>query len=651
MTAHSILLFKRKVQVQKNESESEDIWIRASSCPRLRAEAPPPASVKGGPVLQEVETGHYRFRPRPGTARWILATNCEYDRRITTSFLLILFFFLGLTFSSTGVAQVVLPRLDPSGRSGDPPALEKALPFKPPSPPERILPPPPQIDPKRQKLPLIRVFIKEIRVIGSTAFTKEELDQVIAPFVNRESTTEDLQKIRQALTLLYVNKGYINSGAVLPDQTVADGIVTIQIIEGKLTDVEIKGTKHFLPFYLEDRIRLSAGTPLNIHRLRERLQLLLQDQRLKRVNAELKPGLRPGQSVLLLNVEEASPYKMWTEFNNFLSPTVGAERGLATVAHQNLIGVGDVFTLTYGRSDGLDAQVETSYAIPLTPWDTTFLVQFRNNDFAIVEAPFDTLNLESESEVLHFSIRQPLYRTLQQELAVSIGLERLRSQIFLSGIGTNIFTPGAKGNGEAVVTALRFVQEWVNRQRQDVMALRSQFSWGIDAFGSTNNGSNLPDTQFFSWLGQAQWAHRFDPVGVQLISRMVLQYANDQLFSLEQFAVGGRYSVRGYRENQVVRDNAFLYSVEARIPFLPGMLGPVALHFAPFLDVGRAWVAKGITPTPDTLASIGLGLRASLAQRAHFNIYWGLPLNHVPTTGGDIQDSGIHMQLVVNVLD
>ncbi|MDT7043027.1 ShlB/FhaC/HecB family hemolysin secretion/activation protein [Candidatus Nitronereus thalassa] len=567
------------------------------------------------------------------------------------SIFLVFFACLELVLPLKGFSQLVPPTLDPSGRSGEPPALEKQIPPKPIPPPERILPPPPAIDPSRQRLPLIRVFIKDIQVIGSTVFTQEELDEVIAPYVNRELTTEDLQKIRQALTLLYVNKGYINSGAVLPDQTVQDGVVTIQIIEGELTDVQVEGTKHFFPFYLESRIRLSAGTPLNIYELRKRLQLLLQDRRFKRVNAELKPGLKPGQSILLVKVEEASPYKMWTDLNNFQSPTVGAERGSATISHQNLIGLGDIFTVTYGKSDGLDPQFETSYLLPLSPWDTTLLVQYRKNDFAIVEAPFDTLNLKSESEIVHFSIRQPLYRTLEQELAVSLGFERLRSQIFLSNVGTNIFTPGAKPNGESVVSALRFVQEWTNRQRQDVMALRSQMSWGIDILDATNNGGSLPDTQFFSWQGQAQWAHRFDPSGIQLLSRMILQYANDRLFPLEQSAVGGRYSVRGYRENQLVRDNAFVFSVETRIPLLPGMLGPVNLQFAPFLDVGRAWVAKGVNPDPETLASVGLGLRASIFDRAHFSIYWGLPLNHVPTTGGNLQDDGIHLQLVVNVLD
>jgi len=219
-------------------------------------------------------------------------------------------------------------------------------------------------------------------------------------------------------------------------------------------------------------------------------------------------------------------------------------------------------------------------------------------------------------------------------------------------VGTNIFTPGAGRNGESVVSSLRFVQEWIYRQRQDVLAFRSQMNWGIDVLGATNNGSNLPDTQFFSWLGQVQWGHRFGQSGVQLLSRVALQLANDRLFSLEQFSVGGRFSVRGYRENTLVRDNAFVYSVESRVPVFPAVFGPnVQLSLGPFLDVGRAWNNKVANTGPETLASVGLGLQASFFQRAHFSLYWGVPLNHVPTLGGNLQDEGIHLQLVVDLLN
>src|SRR5256884_2587908 len=97
----------------------------------------------------------------------------------------------------------------------------------------------------------------------------------LAPYVNREVSSEDLEALRVALTRLYVDRGYVNSGAVLPDQTVTDGVITFAIVEGALSDVEIRGNRWFRDRYLRDRLRLAAGPPLNADALQQRLQLLL----------------------------------------------------------------------------------------------------------------------------------------------------------------------------------------------------------------------------------------------------------------------------------------------------------------------------------------------------------------------------------------
>ena len=80
-----------------------------------------------------------------------------------------------------------------------------------------------------------------------------------------------------ALTLLYVNNGYVNSGAILPDQKVTEGVVTYQIIEGRLTAVDVEGNRWFRSSYFQKRFFLDAGPPLNVNLLQRRLQLLLED--------------------------------------------------------------------------------------------------------------------------------------------------------------------------------------------------------------------------------------------------------------------------------------------------------------------------------------------------------------------------------------
>ena len=150
--------------------------------------------------------------------------------------------------------------MDPTGRSGEPPTLPKQ--FEAPTPPPGTLLPPAPIPPKTGPFPDLRVFVREIKGTGSTIFSAEELAKVTAPYVNREVTSEDLEALRVALTLLHVNNGYVNSGAILPDQSVSEGVVTYQIIEGGLTAVDVKETGGFAPAIFKSDFSLTPALRL-----------------------------------------------------------------------------------------------------------------------------------------------------------------------------------------------------------------------------------------------------------------------------------------------------------------------------------------------------------------------------------------------------
>jgi len=554
-------------------------------------------------------------------------------------------------------AQIPIPRpIDPTGRSGEaPPPLEKEL--KEPTPaPKLVLPPVPALPKEQGEIPPVQVFVREIQVKGSTVFPADEIAQVTDRYKNRQLTTEDLERLRTELTLLYVNKGYVNSGAILPDQAVSDGIVTYQIIEGQLTNIDLEGNRWFRSNYLTKRISLGAGTPFNINDLQERLRLLLEDQRIGRINAQLKPGLRLGEAVLDVHVEDTLPYKLWWEFDNYQSPSVGAERGLITFEHQNLTGNGDVARAQYGASQGLNPLLDIKYSFPVNAYDTTLSLQYRKNTFAVVEQPFQQADMKSYSDIYTLGVRQPVYRTLNSDLAVELVGERLSHETYIGGERFTL-SPGAH-NGRSIVTALRPTLEYIYRSQSQVVAARSRFSFGVDALDATINSGNVPDSKFFAWLGEFQWVRQLGILNAYAIFRSDIQLANDPLIDLEQVAIGGRYSVRGYRENTLLRDNAVITSLEGRLPLILNMPWADYLELAPFFDYGRGWNTKGPTDGPRYLASVGVGLRwgvtlrtTPIPLRPEFEVYWGHPLKPRPSTQDKnaLQDNGVHLQFVLGI--
>ena len=197
------------------------------------------------------------------------------------------------------------------------------------------------------------------------------------------------------------------------------------------------------------------------------------------------------------------------------------------------------------------------------------------------------------------------------------------------------------------MSALRLTQDWLKRTRDRVLAARSVFSFGLNIFGATDNNSK-PDGEFFDWLGQIQWAERFGG-NVEMIFRADVQLTQDPLLPMEKFVVGGADTVRGYRENQLVRDNGLVGSLEFRIPVLTNYTGEARLRLAPFADYGRSW-NEDYTPKHKNISSAGVGLLFDY-KRLNARFYWAHAFDDIDN--GDVehnlQDDGVNFSLSYSV--
>lgn len=530
---------------------------------------------------------------------------------------------------------------------------------------EPALPPvtQPATRPGSQPLSTATTFeLKKIRIVGATRFTDHQL--LSLPDVKRSigkktATLDDLEAARDAITQHYIQAGYINSGAVLEDQTIDDGVVTLTVIEGKLTDVHLQrlGKPRLVKRYILDRVDLGAGPPLNLNRLRDQLEILRQDPNIQRVNAELKPGLKPGESTLDLAVEETNPIQLGLDLNNKRSPSVGAERFYALASDTDLTGHGDALFLNYGITKGgfehmrpaEDSDFRVDYTLPITRENTTLGFNITRSDDFVTEVPFNTANITSRLESLSITLRHPFYRSTTTEFAMSLTGTRRYNQTFLLG-QPFAFSPGYDPkNGRSDVTAIRFGQEWTRRTETQTIALRSTFSLGLDALGSTITSNGQSDSRFFAWLGQAQYVRRVWQDS-ELIFRLDGQLADNPLPAIEQFSVGGFDTVRGYRENRLVRDDGVIASVECRIPIWRKANRPI-LDVAPFVDAGYAWdFHNDKSNPPQLISSAGVGLLYNPNNHVALQIYYGYPFKHF-SKSNDIQDKGLHFDLLLNAFN
>lgn len=506
-------------------------------------------------------------------------------------------------------------------------------------PPEPELPTPPtQESPEVTSPSGERFFIKKIEVQGNTVL-QDEIAALTQPYSNREVTFEDLLELRSAITQLYINNAYITSGAFLPsNQDLSSGIVQIQVVEGELEQVEIGGLRRLREGYVRSRIIRATSTPLNQKRLEEALQLLQLDPLIEQVNAELAAGSTPGRNILRVSLKEAPAFHAAIAVENNQSPSIGSIQGSVEVSHDNLLGFGDRLSAKYGRTEGLDLY-DINYTIPVNARSGTLSFRYNNGDSSIIEDDFRDVGIRSETQTYSLSFRQPITKTPTSELALALSLDLRRSQTYILDDIPYSFTEGPE-DGESKVTVIRFSQDWVNRGTRQVLAARSQFSLGIDAFDATINNTGT-DGQFFSWLGQFQWVQQLSPRNL-LVARIDAQLTPDSLLSLERFSMGGVDTVRGYQQNQLIADNGILGSVEVRVPLTSD---PRVLQLAPFFEIGTAWNNRDIDPEPATIASLGLGLRWLITPDLSLRLDYGIPLISVGERGNSLQENGLYFSV------
>lgn len=544
------------------------------------------------------------------------------------------------------LAQERIPTLPEQPITPSPLPQQDDIKLKPPEP----LTPTPEIPAPNIQAIQIKNFVFQ----GNTVFSNKKLEELLAPFIGREITFSELLEARAEITKLYIDNGYISSGAYLPikeNQTIDpnQAVITIEVVEGRLDEIQILGGSR-LDNYIRSRLP-NTSTVLNSDRLLEALQLLQQDPLIESITAELTEGTRAERPILKVTVKERDPFKLEAAVDNYRSPGVGSFQRRVQLTHTNLLGNGDRLSVGYRNTDGSNT-VSTSYIVPVNPQNGTLELFYANTSSNIIERPFTNLDILSHARVYELTFRQPVIRQASansnQELALLLTASRLESESSLLNTPFPL-SIGADDQGRTRISAIRFSQEWINRSRQQALYVRSQFSLGIDAFNATINEST-PDSRFFTWRGQATWLRQLSTNTLQV--QADLQLADRSLVSLEQVGLGGATSVRGYRQDTFLTDNRFLLSAEFFIPVWKEETG--ILQLIPFIDIGTAWNHNSsgddisdISRAAGTLGSIGIGLQYQLIGRLNARIDWGIPLFSVNTNSeaNTWQENGIHFSL------
>jgi hemolysin activation/secretion protein len=269
-----------------------------------------------------------------------------------------------------------------------------------------------------------------------------------------------------------------------------------------------------------------------------------------------------------------------------------------------------------------------------------------------VESPLNQFNINNHIVGFDGGFTHPLYRSFEDNLTLGINFTVRQNRTLF--FGNSCIPLEAYSDCNTQVTVLRMSQRAAHKSATNNLTFWSTFNVGLDALGATVNPSGWQQGQFFSWLGQSLFAQRLWSDGPLMVVKANLQVADKPLLSLERFALGGVNTVRGYRENTYVRDNAYNTTLEFRYPIYSAEADEKnTLNLVPFLDYGQAWnnrLSPADNPLNNQLFSSGLGFQWQFHQFTS-EFYWAHAFTAVPNkvTSHNIQDDGIHFRVNMNV--
>ena len=520
---------------------------------------------------------------------------------------------LGLLTAQSGLAQRVVPPDADTSRMRVPVPLPRLPEFD-----LRIQTP--ERAPTPRAVDELEFNLKGIKFEGGSRFSEQQMLAFFESIIGKTITLEDFRKTVSALEDFYRKNGFFLTRVFIPPQQVRDGVFTVQIIEGYISETFVDGAGDVDRAFVERLLAsLKNKKPIDLRSL-EQVLLTLNDIPSLNGTGTLRPGALPGSSELVVTVSPPPKISYVVGVNNTASKTIGPWGFSVNTSIPRPFGrlgtLGLGLSNSLAPADRLHALVG-SYSMPIGSSGDVFTL----GGLAAIARPggsLRALNVLSESWSLSPRYRKPLLRSVKHSFFVDLGLSINESEAFLNdGLPTKQAITHDRTSSAEI--SLSYQQSGVLNGSTQISLSAFQ---GLDAFGAFSTArATLPSTQGFN--------QRFSKQTLSLSRQQMLtggwslsllaqaQYSEDNLLSGDQTFFGGTLIGRGYDSGALFGDRGFGTLAEMRWdPAKPASFGlpeNLSLQLFGSYDFARATrlanLTAGSSQSSNSIASTALGLR------------------------------------------
>jgi hemolysin activation/secretion protein len=467
--------------------------------------------------------------------------------------------------------------------------------------------------------------LRAVILAGATAMPREALVGAYQPYLGKKVSQADLAAIAGAISDLYRAAGFHLSRAIVPPQDIVDGRVRIQVIEGSITEVALRG---------DDAARFGVRPMLGPVLAEHPSRLATLERQLLLINT--RPGVRIADTTIeeiggptgcFRLIVEVKTWHIYTSFgvDNLGSSSVGPWQTYAVAAFNSYLLPGDTLAVNLSTTPGDPRELafgRLSYDVPVGTDGLRIGASALYSDVR----PGDDRRLFNDSTTTEsFEVRGSI-----------VPLQSQRSWLVLTAAFDFSNVRESDVFGPIYDDHIRTVSLTSDYRLQDNFGGNNYFTMtyrqGLDIFGASRLGDN-----FLSHDGASAnfsvldfWFTRYQTLSDAWSVKLAAagQMASGPLFLSQQFYLGGWAFGRGYGSAEISGDNGIAGSFELRFDQKLNYRYWSGYQLYSFVDAGAAWNDGFSLNDGLALTSAGAGVRFFLWDDLQADIGVAFPLSY-----------------------
>lgn len=488
----------------------------------------------------------------------------------------------------------------------------------------------------------------ELRVKGNTLLDKKQLEMTVYPYLGPKKNIDVVEQARSALENVYQMQGYKTVSVDIPEQDVVNGVVYLQVVEGKVSRLRVKDSRYFSLGKIKSSVpALAEGQVPNLTDMQEQLTELSKQTADRKIIPIMRAGKTPGTLEIDLKVQDKLPLHGSVELTGRNSQDTSRTRLTTSISYDNLWQKFHSGSFMYQTSPEKLDEVQVfsgTYVMPIFNSSTKLALYAVSSESDSQIAQAGDTNVIGSGQIYGARLVKALESSESYLHSVTVGVDYkdFEEDILLNNVSAQS-TP---------ISYLPFMAQYGGNMRAEDLFASFNLGLNFSLRGLANDEKEFaakragarPNYFYVTAGGELSYAL---PWEMEIQSRISAQFSDSPLISNEQFFMGGADSVRGYFESQALADDGVMGSVELYSPRLVPHSWNFVNNFRllAFADAANGWVKQAL-PGQDrsiSLYSAGIGTRFQLWKYLVGALDFAFPL----ITNGDIRsgESRLHFNV------